>query len=257
MIQQDIENNDRILGKEALKKETQQQRRDRKSQVGLSQLLTFSENMIDFKLKKSQIFQIINRKVENFEITDSFKTLIIEHINSTWEDRKKDDLFFDKEDIPNLNKIRNNSIKFLKQIKINNNVIFNQEKAKKENEENTDKPKKKLERARSFESYRIKILLERRTILDTIKKEMNLDKEISVKKKLFSSVMPKKQNLEKPNLVPMKSKSGDNKTEDEIVVIDKNEIKEENENEEEDQKEDQKEEQKNEIKDETQQENKK
>ena len=257
MIQQDIENNDRILGKEALKKETQQQRRDRKSQVGLSQLLTFSENMIDFKLKKSQIFQIINRKVENFEITDSFKTLIIEHINSTWEDRKKDDLFFDKEDIPNLNKIRNNSVKFLKQIKINNNVIFNQEKAKKENEENKDKPKKKLERARSFESYRIKILLERRTILDTIKKEMNLDKEISVKKKLFSSVMPKKQNLEKPNLVPMKSKSGDNKAEDDVVVIDKNEIKEENENEEEDQKEDKKEEQKNEIKDETQQENKK
>ena len=266
MIQQDIENNDRILGTEALKKETKEQRRDRKSQVGLSQLLTFSENMIDFKLKKSQIFQIINKKVEDFEITDSFKTLIYEHINSTWEDRKKDDLFFDKEEIPNLKKIRNNSLKLLKQIKINNDVIFNEKKDTKENEENEenkenkenkDKPKKKLERAKSFELFRIKILLERRTILDTIKKEMHLDKDNSAKKKLFSSQMPKKQNLEKPNLVPKKSKSSDKDDEDEIVVIDKNGIKEENENEEEDKKEDKKEEQKNEIKDETQQENKK
>ena len=263
MIQQDIENNDRILGTEALKKETKEQRRDRKSQVGLSQLLTFSENMIDFKLKKSQIFQIINKKVEDFEITDSFKTLIYEHINSTWEDRKKDDLFFDKEEIPNLKKIRNNSLKILKQIKINNDVIFNEKKdtketkENKENEENKEKSKKKLERAKSFELFRIKILLERRTILDTIKKEMHLDKDNSAKKKLFSSQMPKKQNLEKPNLVPKKSKSSDKDDEDEIVVIDKNGIKEENENEEEDKKEDKKEEQKNEIKDETQQENKK
>ena len=263
MIQQDIENNDRILGTEALKKETKEQRRDRKSQVGLSQLLTFSENMIDFKLKKSQIFQIINKKVEDFEITDSFKTLIYEHINSTWEDRKKDDLFFDKEEIPNLKKIRNNSLKILKQIKINNDVIFNEKKdtketkENKENEENKEKSKKKLERAKSFELFRIKILLERRTILDTIKKEMHLDKDNSAKKKLFSSQMPKKQNLEKPNLVPKKSKSSDKDDEDEIVVIDKNGIKEENENEEEDKKEDKKEEQKNEIKDEIQQENKK
>ena len=259
MIQQDIENNDRILGKEALKKETNLQRRERKSQVGLSQLLTFSENMIDFKLKKNQIFEIINKKIENFEITDSFKTLIYEHINSTWKDRKKDDLFFEKEEIIDLKKIRNKSLKILKQIKINNNVIFNEKKDIKDIEDKTDK---KIKRSYSHKTFRIKILLERRTILDSIKKEMNLNKDLSNKKILFSSQMPKTSNLVKIDFDSKKSKSEDSskkkqKDDDDIVVIDKNTIKEENENEEEDKKEDKKEEPKNEIKDETEQENKK
>ena len=259
MIQQDIENNDRILGKEALKKETNLQRRERKSQVGLSQLLTFSENMIDFKLKKNQIFEIINKKIENFEITDSFKTLIYEHINSTWKDRKKDDLFFEKEEIIDLKKIRNKSLKILKQIKINNNVIFNEKKDIKDIEDKTDK---KIKRSYSHKTFRIKIILERRTILDSIKKEMNLNKDLSNKKKLLSSQMPKTSNLVKIDFDSKKSKSEDSskkkqKDDDDIVVIDKNTIKEENENEEEDKKEDKKEEPKNEIKDETEQENKK
>ena len=259
MIQQDIENNDRILGKEALKKETNLQRRERKSQVGLSQLLTFSENMIDFKLKKNQIFEIINKKIEKFEITDSFKTLIYEHINSTWKDRKKDDLFFEKEEIIDLKKIRNKSLKILKQIKINNNVIFNEKKDIKDIEDKTDK---KIKRSYSHKTFRIKILLERRTILDSIKKEMNLNKDLSNKKKLFSSQMPKTSNLVKIDFDSKKSKSEDSskkkqKDDDDIVVIDKNTIKEENENEEEDKKEDKKEEPKNEIKDETEQEKKK
>ena len=259
MIQQDIENNDRILGKEALKKETNLQRRERKSQVGLSQLLTFSENMIDFKLKKNQIFEIINKKIEKFEITDSFKTLIYEHINSTWKDRKKDDLFFEKEEIIDLKKIRNKSLKILKQIKINNNVIFNEKKDIKDIEDKTDK---KIKRSYSHKTFRIKILLERRTILDSIKKEMNLNKDLSNKKILFSSQMPKTSNLVKIDFDSKKSKSEDSskkkqKDDDDIVVIDKNTIKEENENEEEDKKEDKKEEPKNEIKDETEQEKKK
>ena len=259
MIQQDIENNDRILGKEALKKETNLQRRERKSQVGLSQLLTFSENMIDFKLKKNQIFEIINKKIENFEITDSFKTLIYEHINSTWKDRKKDDLFFEKEEIIDLKKIRNKSLKILKQIKINNNVIFNEKKDIKDIE---DKTGKKIKKSYSHKTFRIKIILERRTILDSIKKEMNLNKDLSNKKILFSSQMPKTSNLVKIDFDSKKSKSEDSskkkqKDDDDIVVIDKNTIKEENENEEEDKKEDKKEEPKNEIKDETEQEKKK
>ena len=259
MIQQDIENNDRILGKEALKKETNLQRRERKSQVGLSQLLTFSENMIDFKLKKNQIFEIINKKIEKFEITDSFKTLIYEHINSTWKDRKKDDLFFEKEEIIDLKKIRNKSLKILKQIKINNNVIFNEKKDIKDIEDKTDK---KIKRSYSHKTFRIKNILERRTILDSIKKEMNLNKDLSNKKKLFSSQMPKTSNIVKIDFDSKKSKSEDSskkkqKDDDDIVVIDKNTIKEENENEEEDKKEDKKEEPKNEIKDETEQENKK
>ena len=259
MIQQDIENNDRILGKEALKKETNLQRRERKSQVGLSQLLTFSENMIDFKLKKNQIFEIINKKIENFEITDSFKTLIYEHINSTWKDRKKDDLFFEKEEIIDLKKIRNKSLKILKQIKINNNVIFNEKKDIKDIEDKTDK---KIKKSYSHKTFRIKIILERRTILDSIKKEMNLNKDLSNKKKLVSSQMPKTSNLVKIDFDSKKSKSEDSskikqKDDDDIVVIDKNTIKEENENEEEDKKEDKKEEPKNEIKDETEQEKKK
>ena len=259
MIQQDIENNDRILGKEALKKETNLQRRERKSQVGLSQLLTFSENMIDFKLKKNQIFEIINKKIENFEITDSFKTLIYEHINSTWKDRKKDDLFFEKEEIIDLKKIRNKSLKILKQIKINNDVIFNEKKDIKDIEDKTDK---KIKRSYSHKTFRIKNILERRTILDSIKKEMNLNKDLSNKKKLFSSQMPKTSNIVKIDFDSKKSKSEDSskkkqKDDDDIVVIDKNTIKEENENEEEDKKEDKKEEPKNEIKDETEQEKKK
>ena len=48
MIEKEIESNNKILGQEALDKETLEGKRERYSQVCISQLLTFSENMIDF-----------------------------------------------------------------------------------------------------------------------------------------------------------------------------------------------------------------
>ena len=59
MIEVEIESNNKVLGQEALEKETTDQRQERQSQVCISQLLTFSENMIDFGLSKEEIDKII------------------------------------------------------------------------------------------------------------------------------------------------------------------------------------------------------
>lgn len=62
MIEKEIESNNKILGQEALDKETLEGKRDRYSQVCISQLLTFSENMIDFGLSKNDINKIMEKR---------------------------------------------------------------------------------------------------------------------------------------------------------------------------------------------------
>ena len=128
MIEIEIESNNRVLGKEALQKETVEQRRERKSQVCISQLLTFSENMIDFGLSKEEIDQIIKKKVKKFEIVDSFEQLIYEHINKTLIDKQKNKDFVEEDEISHFLKIRRNSLKKFKKPIALEDIVFNNDK---------------------------------------------------------------------------------------------------------------------------------
>ena len=82
MVGKEIENNNAVLGKEALEKESEIQRKERISQVYLSQLFTFTQNMIDLGLNKEDIMAIIDKSSAKFGVVDSIKEAIYENLNN-------------------------------------------------------------------------------------------------------------------------------------------------------------------------------
>ena len=234
MIEAEIESNNKVLGQEALDKETSDQRRERQSQVCISQLLTFSENMIDFNLSREEIDKIIKKKVEKFEIIESFEQLIYEHIDKTLAEKQKNKEFVEEDEISHFVKIRRNSMKIIKKPISVDNIVFNNDKEKENN--------KKLRREKSVR-YSMKLKLERNTIIQNIKKEIILDKNELLKISNNKSESITKNNfvenkLDIKNNIDIKNnksyiyfvgnkKNVDNNT-NEIITKDKNEIIEEN-----------------------------
>ena len=246
MIQRDIENNNKILGKEALEKEPLEQKKERISQVCLSQLLTFSENMVDFKLDKNDIFKIIDKKIEKFEIIDSFKNLIYENIYNVLKDRESKQHHFVEDEISYFVRIRQRSIKkYKKQININN-MIFNA------NNKNNNINNTKI-RDKSWDIFNRKFVMEKNRVIDNIKKEINKNKnDLVISKKTKSEGIPKGKNLAK-SCINLNKERNKNDKKNNMKIIDtvvKNEIKEEKEEEENKKTEDKKEGDKNEIKEE-------
>ena len=89
MINKEIEINNNILGKAALEKETPEIRRVRISQVCLTQLITFSGNMVDFNLDKNDIKKIIDDNVKKYEIDESNANIIYESFEGAWKEYQK------------------------------------------------------------------------------------------------------------------------------------------------------------------------
>lgn len=241
MIEIEIENNNKVLGQEALDKETSDQRRERQSQVCISQLLTFSENMIDFGLSKEEIDKIIKRKIEKFEIIESLVQIINEHIDKTLAEKQKNKDFVEEDEISHFVKIRRNSMKMIKKPISIDNIIFNDNKEIENN--------KKIRKEKSVK-YSMKLKLERNIIIQNIKKEIILDKKDYLKISNNKSESTSKSNFVKNKLdiknninieinksynlsVGIKRNIDNN----EIIVNDKNEIIEEKEINEEDKKE--------------------
>ena len=168
MIEVEIESNNKVLGQEALEKETTDQRQERQSQVCISQLLTFSENMIDFGLSKEEIDKIIKKKVEKFDIIESYEQLIYEHIDKTLAEKQKNKDFVEEDEISHFVKIRRNSLKIIKKPISLDNIVFNENKE--------IKNKKKIRKEKSVK-LSMKLKLERNTIIQNIKKEIILDKK--------------------------------------------------------------------------------
>lgn len=234
MIEAEIESNNKVLGQEALDKENSDQRRERQSQVCISQLLTFSENMIDFGLSKEEIDKIIKKKVEKFEITESFQQLIYEHIEKTLAEKQKNKEFVEEDEISHFVKLRRNSMKIIKKPISVDNIVFNNDKEKENN--------KKLRREKSVR-YSMKLKLERNTVIQNIKKEIILDKndllkisnnksESTTKNNFVKNKLDIKNNIDIKNNKSYNFSVGDKRNVDnntnEIITKDKNEIIEEN-----------------------------
>ena len=228
MIEKEIESNNKILGQEALDKETLEGKRDRYSQVCISQLLTFSENMIDFGLSKNDINKIMEKKVEKFGITASFKSLIDEHIEKTWKEKMKNKEFVEEDEITHFVKKRQMSMKVIKKRKEFNDAEFD--------EKNNEIIKNKSIKREKSVKYHMKLKIETNTIIQNIKKEMNLDKINLLKIGNNKSEAVKKINLinndKDLNINKSYNLNNELKTNEikknEIIINDKNEIKEEN-----------------------------
>ena len=205
MVDKEIENNNEVLGKEALKKESETQKKDRLSQVYMSQMFTFSQNMVDFDLDKDDIFKIIDKSAEKYDVTDTYKTTIYENVSQNFEKKPKSDSKIEEDEISYFIKKRQRTLmKPSKKIKINN-YSFNKRK-------NHDRNKK------FNSSYKLSTIfkLERNKIFDNIKFEMQMDEYYRTRRKTISGIIKKKNdNKDTKDLVSQKSKSSNLKEEEE------------------------------------------
>ena len=225
MVNKEIENNNAVLGKEALDKESEQQRRERISQVYLSQLFTFTQNMIDFGLNKDDITKIIEESSKKFGVIDSIKEAIYDNLNSILSSLpKKEEEGIDE--IEYYKRKRQRTIKNCgKKICINNNIFNDYGKIK----ENNIQINKEMKRVKSWDLLQNKFKLERNKVFDNVKKEIKKDNNLRVQKKTKTEIIPKEDFKKKFEEINEKSKSEPIKKEEdknEIIIEEKEEIKE-------------------------------
>jgi len=201
MVDKEIENNNEILGKEALKKESETQKKDRLSQVYVSQMYTFSQNMVEFDLKKDDIYRIIDKTAEKYDVIDTYKTTIYDNVVENFEKKPKNDLKIEEDEISYFIKKRQRTlIKPSKKIKINNHT-FN--KIKKTHNKN-----KQIKKFNSSYRFPTILKLERNKIFDNIKLEMQMDEYYKTRRKTLSEIITQKNdNSNTKNMVKQKSKS--------------------------------------------------
>ena len=84
MIQKEIKKNEEIL-KEQISKETLEQRRDRISNIGFSQLLPYASNMMEFNLKKDIVRNIADLFVKKYDIDKKMADMVYDTIENTPE----------------------------------------------------------------------------------------------------------------------------------------------------------------------------
>ena len=201
MVDKEIENNNEILGKEALKKESETQKKDRLSQVYVSQMYTFSQNMVEFDLKKDDIYRIIDKTAEKYDVIDTYKTTIYDNVVENFEKKPKNDLKIEEDEISYFIKKRQRTlIKPSKKIKINNHT-FN--KIKKTHNKN-----KQIKKFNSSYRFPTILKLERNKIFDNIKLEMQMDEYYKTRRKTLSEIITQKNdNSNTSNMAKQKSKS--------------------------------------------------
>ena len=201
MVDKEIENNNEILGKEALKKESETQKKDRLSQVYVSQMYTFSQNMVEFDLKKDDIYRIIDKTAEKYDVIDTYKKTIYDNVVENLEKKPKNDLKIEEDEISYFIKKRQRTlIKPSKKIKINNHT-FN--KIKKTHNKN-----KQIKKFNSSYRFPTILKLERNKIFDNIKLEMQMDEYYKTRRKTLSEIITQKNdNSNTSNMAKQKSKS--------------------------------------------------
>ena len=215
MVTKEIENNNEVLGEEALKKESEEEKKDRISQVYLSQMYTFSENMVEFELCKDDIYKIINKSAQKFNVSDIYKTEIFNIVEQGLKKKINNGVKIEEDEIEFYIKKRQRTlVKFTKKIKINNHT-FNK--------------KKKTSGKIKINLYKSSLLLpsilklERNKIFDNIKSEIKLSDDLKINPKNISEIISKENNNSNENYIETKKSKSSNLIED-IENQGKNEI---------------------------------
>ena len=87
MIQKEIEKNELII-KEENSKETLEERRLRISNIGFSQLLSYTNNMLEFNIKKDIIKNLVDLFVKKYDIEKNMADIIYDNIENSPEKPK-------------------------------------------------------------------------------------------------------------------------------------------------------------------------
>ena len=96
MIQNEITKNEEVNKKNNVINETQEEIKSRLSNIGFSQVLSYSNNMIEFKIDKKDITKIVDSFIKKYGIEESMAEAIYENIKSTspLEEDEDDEKFF-------------------------------------------------------------------------------------------------------------------------------------------------------------------
>ena len=79
MIDQEFQKNE-SSNKEINAKETEEEKAKRISNIAFSQVLPYTNNMLDFKMDKNVILEVINSFVEKYKIESDFAESIINNV---------------------------------------------------------------------------------------------------------------------------------------------------------------------------------
>jgi hypothetical protein len=96
MIQNEITKNEEVNKKNNVINETQEEIKSRLSNIGFSQVLSYSNNMIEFKIDKKDITKIVDSFIKKYGIEESMAEAIYENIKSTspLEEDEEDEKYF-------------------------------------------------------------------------------------------------------------------------------------------------------------------
>ena len=96
MIQNEIAKNEEVNKKNNVINETQEDIKSRLSNIGFSQVLSYSNNMIEFKIDKKDITKVVDSFIKKYEIEESMVEAIYENIKSTTppEENEEDEKYF-------------------------------------------------------------------------------------------------------------------------------------------------------------------
>ena len=158
MIQKEIKKNEEI-SKDAIEKETLEERRARISNIGFTQLLSYANNMIEFYIKKDEIKKMIDLFIKKYDIEKNIANMIYETVENTPERPKP-------------------IIPLKKKIKIKNRIVKSKSLKKKEGfnfKINFEILEKKTKKVISIEKYRTKLILE--DSKNKLKRKNELSKE--------------------------------------------------------------------------------
>ena len=124
MIQNDIVKNEEVNKKNKVINETQEDIKSRLSNIGFSQVLSYSNNMIEFKIDKNDIMKIVDIFVKKYEIEPVMVESIYENIKITSppEENEEDEKYFKELEEEYENKINNNDEDEEEDNKINNEI---------------------------------------------------------------------------------------------------------------------------------------
>ena len=203
MVTKEIENNNEVLGKEALENESEIQRVDRISQVYMSQLFTFSQNMIDLGIEKKDIERIVEKSCEKFGVIDSIKNAIYENLNSLLPSLPINPEVEGIDEISLYIKKRQRTIVNPRKIICINNIIFNDNGNKIKINKKIDEEIKRMNSSILLPSI---LKLKRNKTFDNIKKEIKINIDLRSNRKLKSEIINKENNFIK-DLKGKRSKS--------------------------------------------------
>ena len=215
MIQNEIAKNEEVNKKNNVINETQEDIKSRLSNIGFSQVLSYSNNMIEFKIEKKDITKIVDSFIKKYGIEESMAEAIYENIKNTSplkEDEEEEKYFKEYEEEFQIKK---------------NNMINNDEE---EDDSSTDNIIEGRPRTLTITKQNEKMIIESRSksikAKKTPYKNINKDNDNSIEKEKEKDNENKiNKNVEEVNV------KGDNEIiEDNKIEDIKNNEKEENKN---------------------------